>query len=225
MKTHLAGAHVPENTVPSKRGFALVITLSLMILLTVLAVGLLSLSAVSLRSSSQGSAESAARANARLALMVAIGELQKHAGVDTRVTAASGIVVENSPPLLGVWKSWEGTDHEPTGPFAGRPITPDYYVKTQGESGGGRFLTWLVSGAPNGGDASSPGDLATSIPANNSIPLIASGTLGGSAEGAVHVVPQPLGASGKMAWWVSGENQKARLPVPYKPKNENSLAG
>lgn len=225
MKTHLAVARMPKHTVASRSGFALVITLSLMILLTVLAVGLLSLSVVSLRSSSQGSAESQARANARLALMIAIGELQKHAGVDTRVTAASGIVVEDSPPLLGVWKSWEGTDHETTGPFAGRPVTPDYYAKTQGASGGGRFLTWLVSGAPTGGNASSPGDLATSIPAADSIPLIASGTLGGSAEGAVHVVPQPLGASGKMAWWVSGENQKARLPAPYKPKDGNSLAG
>ena len=35
-------------------GFALVITLSLMILLTVIAVGLLTLSAISLRASSQG---------------------------------------------------------------------------------------------------------------------------------------------------------------------------
>lgn len=225
MKFHLAAARIPKRTVPGKRGFALVITLSLMILLTILAVGMLSLSAVSLRSSSQGSAESQARTNARLALMIAIGELQKHAGVDTRVTAASGIVVEDSPPLLGVWKSWEGTDHETTGPFAGRPVTPDYYAKTQGASGGGRFLTWLVSGALTGGNASSPGNLATSIPAANSIPLIASGTLGASVEGAVHVVPQPLGASGKMAWWVSGENQKARLPAPYKPKNANSVAG
>ena len=38
---------------PAVRGFALVVTLSLMILLTVIAMGLLSLSAVSLRSTSQ----------------------------------------------------------------------------------------------------------------------------------------------------------------------------
>jgi hypothetical protein len=206
-------------------GFALVITLSLMILLAILAVGLISLSAVSLRVSGQGSAQAEARANARMALMVAIGELQKHAGPDTRVTAPSGIVDENSPPLVGVWKSWEGSNHETSGPFAGRPISPDYYSKTQGASNGGRFLTWLVSGARSDGDASSLGELAASSPGSNSIPLLASGTLGKDAEGAVHLVPQPFGDSGTFAWWVSGENQKARLPVPYKPKNENSVAG
>ena len=57
-----------------------------MILLTIIAVGLLSLSAVSLRSSSQSTAYAEARANARLALMIAIGELQRQTGLDTRVT-------------------------------------------------------------------------------------------------------------------------------------------
>ena len=45
-------------------GFALIITLSLMILLTVIAVGLLTLSSVSIRSASQGDAMAKARANA-----------------------------------------------------------------------------------------------------------------------------------------------------------------
>lgn len=44
------------------RGFALIVTLSLMILLTVIAVGLLTLSSISLRSSTQGEAQH--RANA-----------------------------------------------------------------------------------------------------------------------------------------------------------------
>ena len=56
-------------------GFALVATLALMILLTLVAVGLLSLSAISLRGSTQSQARSEAQANARLALMLAIGEL------------------------------------------------------------------------------------------------------------------------------------------------------
>ena len=69
------------------RGFALVITLALMVLLTLLVVGLLSLSTVALRTAGQGSAMAIARSNARVALIIALGELQKAAGPDQRVTA------------------------------------------------------------------------------------------------------------------------------------------
>ena len=72
-------------------GFALVISLSLMVLLTVLSVGLLSLSSISLRASTRGDAMAAARANARLALMFALGELQQSTGPDQRVTATADL--------------------------------------------------------------------------------------------------------------------------------------
>ncbi len=191
-----------------------------MVLLTILAVGLLSLSAVALRTSDRSSAETQARANARLALMLAIGELQKHAGADTRVTAPSGIVDQSGPPLTGVWKSWEGGDHL----SSGQPIAPDYYSKTKRGENGGRFLSWLVSGALNGGEPTNPSTLAFPAPAANTVPILSAGTLGAGKEGSVHLVPQTASLTGKFAWWVSGENQKARLPVPYKPENEDSLA-
>ena len=126
-------AITPSAPVGDSRGFALVVTLSLMILLTLVAVGLLSLSAVSMRSSSQSKAESDARANARMALMFALGELQKHTGQDTRITAPADIVEPNAPTLTGVWKSWEGTDHDGTG----RPIL-DELGRLVGGSAGGR---------------------------------------------------------------------------------------
>src|SRR5687767_1997011 len=91
-----------------QRGFALVISLSLMVLLTVLAVGLLTLSAVSLRATGAGQARSEAEANARLALMMAIGELQTSMGPDQAISArASSIEAsESDPNLLGAWRSW-----------------------------------------------------------------------------------------------------------------------
>jgi hypothetical protein len=95
--------HVMHHT---RRGFALVVTLSLLILLAVLAVGMLSLSAVSLRSSGHGSALTSARANARMALMIAIGELQTQAGPDQRVTATSSLTnATENPNWTGVWRA------------------------------------------------------------------------------------------------------------------------
>lgn len=105
--------HRPVSKDPHNKGFALVVTLSLMILLTIIAVGLLSLSAISLRSSSQGMAQAEAQANARLALMIAIGELQKNAGPDTRITAPADVIDYANPPLTGVWKSWREATMKP----------------------------------------------------------------------------------------------------------------
>ena len=124
------------------KGFALIVTLSLMVLLTIVALGLLTLSTISLRASGVGSDLAVARSNARLALMLAIGDLQKHAGQDTRITAKADVLDEKNPPAMGVWKSWEGTDHEQSGAFQGRPVSPGNYATKKKE----RFLAWLVSG-------------------------------------------------------------------------------
>ena len=63
-------------------GFALVVTISLMVLLTVLAFGLLTLSASQLRNSGLDAHRQQARFNARLALVIAIGEMQEQIGPD-----------------------------------------------------------------------------------------------------------------------------------------------
>ncbi|MEO8617294.1 MAG: hypothetical protein ABI600_19330 [Luteolibacter sp.] len=65
-------------------------------MLTIIAVGLLSLASILLRSTSQGEVMANARANARLALLLAIGELQKNAGPDQRV------IPTNPPSCAGV---------------------------------------------------------------------------------------------------------------------------
>jgi hypothetical protein len=209
-----------------RHGFALVATLALMILLTVLAVGLLSLSAVTLRNTGHGNAQAEARSNARLALMMAMAELQRHTGSDTRVTAQANIVNESYPPALGVWRSWEGINHEPNG----RPIAPDYDSKDQLESDDGRFIGWLVSSAkskddPNAGEVerASIKDAPTLIQSsagNGTVPLLAGGSLQPSDIRQVHVVPAEIDGSGRFAWWISGENQKALLTQPYQPRTD-----
>jgi len=92
----------------ASRGFALIVTLTLMILLTVIAVGLLTLSSISLRATASGNAQATARANARMAMMIAIGELQKTAGRDQCVTGPATLGQTGpvaNPAWTGVWKS------------------------------------------------------------------------------------------------------------------------
>ena len=187
------------NIFVSQRGFALVVTLSLMILLTVIAVGLLSLASISLRSSSNSGSQMTARANARLALMQAIGELQKYAGPDQRVTSSSALFdssVERN--WTGVW-STENRDSKPV---------------------------WLVSGndSRNVGDL----DSLTSYPASYVEPqanlvenkdgyLISKSKTSNPADSVkvpiVDVYKNSNSKVGRYAWWVSDEGAKARVDV------------
>lgn len=75
----------------AERGFVLVATLLMLVLLVVIGVGMLGLSAIALRQSTHELAVAEARANARLALMLALGDLQRLAGPDARFTATADI--------------------------------------------------------------------------------------------------------------------------------------
>jgi hypothetical protein len=203
------------------RGFALVVTLSLMILLTVLAVGLLSLSSIALRGSSQADAVAAARANARMALTLALGDLQRQTGPDTRITARADILDEKNPPVLGVWQSWQGADHETTGTFKARPVSPGNYAAEKKK----RFVAWLTSS-----NTTDPATLPDTVPATGKATLVGTGTLGTDTARAklqVHLTPTLVTTAnqqGGIAWWIGGENQKARLPRPYRPDPATSAA-
>ncbi len=194
------------------RGFALVITLSLMVLLSLLAVGLLGLASVSLRTGTRGDDAARARANARLALMFALGELQRQAGADTRVTARADILDAQHPPVLGVWRSWEGSDHD----SQGRPVSPGNY-RSRKET---RFLAWMVSTDKKSLPATSAGA--------GKATLLGAGSVGDGPDREklqIHLDPTEIaGAEGEggFAWWIAGENQKARLPEPYRPEEDSA---
>jgi hypothetical protein len=220
MRTDLHHPFLPRVLRGTERGFALVITLTLMVLLTLLVVGLLTLSGIALRASTQGEAMAVARANARMSLLLALGELQKQAGADTRVTARADILEENNPPVLGVWNSWQGSDHEITGNFAGRPKAPGSSYSSEKKK---RFVAWLTSA-----NSDYPDVLPEAGEAAGKATLIGTGTLGSDParmKFQIHLQPTLVATErqrGGIAWWIGGENQKARLPRPYKPASDTA---
>lgn len=180
-----------------KRGFALIVTLSLMILLTILAIGLLTLSSISLRNSGQGAAMQNARDNARLALMMAIGELQKELGPDSRISApydAGKDATGGQPNWTAIYDAWKWNAD------AGTPETPLTRKP--------KFRGWLVSGANQAlGGVPGTGEFAT---------LVASGNLSASSKPQDPILAPMLGVSsgnrkGRIAWWTSDESAKAKI--------------
>ena len=232
-KTLTMNIRAPDR--PSSKGFALVATLSMLVLLTVIALGLLSLSAVSLRSGSHSKAQAEARANARLALMVAIGELQKQLGPDQRISANGAITSESTvrhTHWTGAWDSWivgdpadsavnpdypaAASHHSTIGSPPDGEMRPDYAEKDK------HFRSWLLSlNSKEAEDINSAADLVIDgqrLPSKNadSVRLVGAGSLGASAEPSDFVSARllavnPSSNGGRYGWWVGDESQKARL--------------
>ncbi len=124
--------------------------LMLMPLLVLIALSLLSLSSIQLRKTGFGEAKSIAEANARLALMQAIGQLQKTMGPDQRVSAAAEILgnqVKN-PHWTGAWRTTlaNGDSFFVRNDLAGglRDRRWEEGINTKGQ-----VIEWLVSGTGN----------------------------------------------------------------------------
>ncbi len=186
-----------------RRGFALVVTLSLMILLTVIAVGLLSLSSISLRSSSADQLSREARQNARMALMLAIGDLQTATGPDQRVTAPAGIQGPDvaQPHLTGVWQGWKW-DGTGSPDFTGRKTS--------------QFLRWLTSSRDL--TLVSGRDFARNAPSGNVATLVR-GAQGSTTADKVDAQIVPIANANNIsrsgfAWAVFDESTKLPIALP-----------
>ncbi len=211
------------KTTPKKTrqaGFALIVTLSLMILLTVIAVGLLTLSTVSLRSTSQSSAQATANANARLALMMAIGDLQKHLGPDQRISADAGSFKKNSEQAntVGVWDSLG---------YIITDTTRNEGVPPRPAEKAAKFRTWLLSTRDmqdakefNYVENEVSGDFAWLTNPQTTGPKIDENDTTMKAER----IPISVGTSkGGMAWMVSDNSTKAQVNIVRKDSDEVGL--
>lgn len=146
-----------------------------MVLLVMIALAMLSLSTIETRNIHNARAVAEAQANARLALMLAIGRLQSEVGPDQRITANAGIMElpasnpydpgnasdPNSPEVdhanwLGVWDSWKaGGVNGAGGDEASHHSTVTGLLNHTGMSASyeparkNYFRSWLVSAPQN----------------------------------------------------------------------------
>ncbi len=222
------GAPAPGSFGPSvgraaarQRGFALLIVVTLLAFLVLLLLGLATYTRVETAVAGNTQRQAQARENALLALNVAVGQLQRYAGPDTRVTATAHNfdAVNGTFPYTGVW----GTDAAATA----APLTP---------------LTWLVSGnefsvpdtsegAAEGATIAAPLAVTPLALGNRTVDLVGRFTTGGTSNtrnAAFVTVPLvdltatgvpglPSSANtviGRYGWWVGDQGVKAPVAVP-----------
>jgi Tfp pilus assembly protein PilX len=188
-----------------RQGFALIITLSLMILLVILAVGLLTLSTVSLRSTSQETAQSEAKANARLALILALGDLQKAMGPDARISARAETLAQDKRlgavvPSNTAKAWWVGVSNSDRDKAIGSGTSP---------------VIWLISGLdPNSSPASQISGTfkdPVSMYGDNAIDT-ASLTGGEPIQAGRVMISSPRGGNaGAFAYFIDDNGMKAQL--------------
>ena len=197
------------------RGFALVASLTLMMLLGLIAVGILAVASSQNRIAAQVILQEEARQQALIGLDAAISDLQMELGPDQRVTASSGILseAESSPQhILGVWDSWKVPLYSRSN---GATIASTY---TQGRST--MFRRWLIScnDVTTQRQLNAVADLARSKPGYR-ICMVGEGTLGTKVSEQQYVyadlITMPSAGRNEtcFAWWVGGENQKANIAI------------
>ena len=191
----------------ARRGFALLIVVTLLAFIVLLLVGLAAYTRIETSVAGNTQRQAQAREHALTGLQVALAQLQRHAGPDQRTTATAASFggVNGTRFYTGVW-----------GPDGSGP------------------LTWLVSGnefaVPATGTDQPPALAVTpgsAPPAARAIDLVARGTTNTTSRAQFVSVPlQDLRARGlpgaptadatygRYAWWVGDEGVKAPVAVP-----------
>lgn len=146
----------------SRKGFALLITITLLAFLVLLLVSLASLTRVETQVASNNQQLAQARQNALMALNIALGELQKYTGPDQRTTVRSDIdaalVPANASAPITFSGRWIGAYGN--GAEADYSLVPTAVSKSvkdgipDAKGSQAKLLTWLVSG--NEGTAFNP---------------------------------------------------------------------
>ena len=202
---------IPQNAlgefVRGRRGFALIVALSLMAFVLLLVLTMSTLVRVETSAAELQKKRLIARNNAMLGLWVAVGDVQKNLGLDSRVSARAEILggsggSEIAHPLwTGVWQPlFDENQPEGVDP-RGRPENLAWLVS--GNSGEG--LNFVPNPAADGG---APADSRFESLAELRIPESP-----GSPNVIDHAVEAPVVEveDGGFAYWVGDEGVKAKL--------------
>ncbi len=216
------GSRLRQYTPNVSKGFALIASLLIMSLLALVAMAMLSLSNVTTRTSSQNSAMLEAQANARMALMIAIGELQTQLGPD-KCISARGVTMAQHPAVNATVPSdsarawWVGAASSDPTELIGSPQKP---------------VSWLISGLnPQATSAEQIGsnpfiDREVPMFGENSISLkLANGDPLTITAGIVPIaVPGTNTITGSYAYFVDDNGMKAQLAPSHPNLLNNDLS-
>lgn len=191
------------------------VTVTLMALLMVVCLGLLSLSAIAMRSSQATRWHQQARDNARLALLLAIGEMQRSLGPDQAISGTADVLAGATGSIAqSHWTAVWPTRTNDGSPVVkreedGRSLTD---LRSQGEWDRWELARFLVSGNEGGVDRFRP----ERPPAGDTeVELVGEGTLGAGIDETV-IAPRVKiegSDSGHYAWWVGDLGVKANVAL------------
>jgi hypothetical protein len=200
-----------------QRGFALLITITLLAFLVLLGVSLAALTRVETSVAANHQHLLQARQNALFAMNVAIGQLQKYAGPDARITARAEITstaAVTNPNLTGVWDA------------AGSGSAADAWLVGGSETA--TSAAALFNSMPDPGDDTLTADTLFLV-GDHSVAITPSAPTSVEKARRVKVTKQNITAPagsvpglapgdtpriGRYAWWVGDQGVKASLALP-----------
>ena len=179
----------------------------MLVLIVILALGMLSLSSISLRQQAYASHHEQAKSNARLALVIALGELQKYAGADRRVTAPASILDDSVAAHKRHWTTvWDTSGWDVQDPVDSRDSNA--------------YMAALVSQKSpltHSGRAAVLANFANDVPTSSPdwIGLVAGGSVFSPDD---YVYAESIDVitgdhRGSYAYWVGEEGTKARFDM------------
>lgn len=206
----------PQRAAKNDRGFALLITITLLAFLVLLLVSLASLTRVETQVAANNQQLALARQNALMAMNVALGRLQQLAGPDQRVTGTADLIAgrqETKKNWTGIWDTRAATS--------------------------GTQMGWLVSGTAATGPAGVTSALAAAS-GSSLVDLVAANSTGDSTITAnwVRVETEPVKSKGmpgfdpttevtvgNYAYWVGDEGVKSKVSLadPWESPTDATL--